>query len=304
MLIANPIYDTVFKKLLENQRVAKFFIGTLLNKKILSIEVRSPEHTYIDPDTEELRLFRMDFTVEIEMENGKSQKVIIEMQKSDKYGDNIGRFRRYLGHEYMNNKIPIVSIYILGFSLPGIDTACLKIGRNYYDLVEGKEISAISNFAERLTHDSYIVQVPKIQSRLKTPLDRLLSVFEQKNFISEEETYKDYLYPIEDDEIKEMTGILHYISSTPETRKKLDDEHYYRVYVEENFGDFYRKIEEKDKALAGKNAELANQATELANKNAELANKDAELVEQATELANKDAELAELRKKLEKYEQR
>lgn len=27
MVIANPIYDVVFKKLMENERVAKFFIG-------------------------------------------------------------------------------------------------------------------------------------------------------------------------------------------------------------------------------------------------------------------------------------
>ncbi len=27
MVIANPIYDVVFKRLMENERVAKFFIG-------------------------------------------------------------------------------------------------------------------------------------------------------------------------------------------------------------------------------------------------------------------------------------
>ncbi|GBU24148.1 hypothetical protein R83H12_00776 [Fibrobacteria bacterium R8-3-H12] len=32
MLIANPIYDTVFKHLLENQRATKFFIGTIEDK--------------------------------------------------------------------------------------------------------------------------------------------------------------------------------------------------------------------------------------------------------------------------------
>jgi len=64
MLIANPIYDTVFKHLLENEKVAKFFIGTLLGKTVHSIALRSPEHTYIDPKDKELKLLRMDFTVE------------------------------------------------------------------------------------------------------------------------------------------------------------------------------------------------------------------------------------------------
>jgi hypothetical protein len=281
MLIANPIYDSAFKHLLENQRVAKFFIGTLLGKPIISISPRSPEHTYIDPKDQELKLLRMDFTVEIETEDGKKQKVAIEMQKSDKIITDVSRFRRYLGHEYMSDSIPIISVYVLGFSLPGIETACLRISRGYYDLVEEKEMSAISDFVERLTHDCYIVQVPRIQSRLKTPLDRLLSVFEQKNFTDKTESDKTYDYPISDDGVKEMTDILHYISTDPKARKELENERYYREYVEDTFGGLYAEIEDKNRTIAKKDAELAG--------------KDAEL-------AGKDAELVELKKKLGKYE--
>ncbi|MCL2101066.1 MAG: hypothetical protein FWH22_05070 [Fibromonadales bacterium] len=274
MLIANPIYDSAFKHLLENQHVAKFFIGTLLNKRIISISPRSPERTYIDPKDQELKLLRMDFTVEIETQSGEKQKAIIEMQKSDKLGTDVGRFRKYLGREYMSDTIPIISIYVLGFSLPRIETACLRIGRSYYDLIEDKKLDAISDFAERLTHDCYIVQVPRIQPRLKTTLDRLLSVFEQKNFTDKTESDKNYTYPISDAGVKEMTDILHYLSTDPEARKELDNERYYREYVEESFGDLYREIEEKSRTIDAKDAEIAS----------------------------KDAELAELKKKLEKYE--
>jgi hypothetical protein len=302
MLIANPIYDTVFKHLLENQRAAKFFICTLLGKPILSISVRSPERTYIDPKDKELKLLRMDFTVEIGTEDSSSQKVIIEMQKSDKRITDVSRFRRYLGHEYMHDTMPIISIYVLGFSLPGIDTACLRISRGYYDLIEDKEMPAVSDFAERLTHDCYIVQVPRIQPRMKTPLDRLLSVFEQKNFIDGTEADKTYDYPISDAGVKEITDILHYLSTDPEGRKELDDEQYYRQYVEDTFGGLYREIEDKSRAIARKEAELAGKEAELADKDTELAGKDAELAGKDAELASKDAELAELKKKLDKYE--
>lgn len=37
MIIANPIYDVVFKNLMENDRVAKFFIGTLLGQTIETV---------------------------------------------------------------------------------------------------------------------------------------------------------------------------------------------------------------------------------------------------------------------------
>jgi hypothetical protein len=283
MLIANPIYDTVFKHLLENEKVAKFFISTLLGKTIYSISMRSPERTYIDPKDQELKLLRMDFTVEIETENGEKQKVAIEMQKSDKIMTDLSRFRRYLGHEYMSDTIPIISIYVLGFSLPGIETSCLRIGRNYYDLVEEKEIVAVSDFSERLTHDCYIVQVPRIESRLKTPLDRLLSVFEQRNFTDKIESDKSYDYPISDAGVKEMTDILHYISTDPKGREELEKERYYRQYVEDTFGPLYVEIEDKNRTIEKKDAELANQAAEL---------------------ANKDAELAELRKRLESLTKR
>ena len=40
MIIANPIYDVVFKRLMENEKVAKFFIGTLFEQSIESIEAK------------------------------------------------------------------------------------------------------------------------------------------------------------------------------------------------------------------------------------------------------------------------
>jgi chromosome segregation ATPase len=146
------------------------------------------------------------------------------------------------------------------------------------------------------------VQVPRIQPRLKTPLDRLLSVFEQTNFIDKTEADKTYDYPISDEGVKEITDILHYISTDPKARKELEDERYYRQYVDDTFGGLYREIEDKNRAIAKKEAELANKDTELANKDAELANKDTEIADKDAELANQAAELAELKRKLEKYE--
>jgi hypothetical protein len=290
MLIANPIYDSVFKHLLENERVAKFFIGTLISKTIRSVKLRSPEHTYIDPRDSELKLFRMDFVAEIENENGKTSKIIIEMQKADKFSADIMRFRRYLGHEYMSDSLPITSIYVLGFTLPGIETACLRINRNYYDLIEEKELKTSASFVERLTHDCYIVQTPSIKDRLKTPLDRLLSVFEQRNFTDKAESDKSYNHPISDDGVKEITDILHYLSADPKFREELDKERYYREYVEDNFGELYAEIEIKSRKIAEKDAEIQSKEAELQSRDAEL--------------QSKDAELEMLKKKLERYEKK
>jgi predicted transcriptional regulator len=45
-IIANPIYDTVFKRLMENQRIAKFFLGTIFEQPIEGITVTPKKFTY------------------------------------------------------------------------------------------------------------------------------------------------------------------------------------------------------------------------------------------------------------------
>ena len=40
MIIANPIYDIVFKRMMENDKVAKFFIGTLIDQPIDTIDLK------------------------------------------------------------------------------------------------------------------------------------------------------------------------------------------------------------------------------------------------------------------------
>jgi len=43
MLIINPAYDAAFKCLLENNKLAKFFIGLLLETTILELEIQPQE---------------------------------------------------------------------------------------------------------------------------------------------------------------------------------------------------------------------------------------------------------------------
>ena len=45
MTIANPIYDSVFKFLMEDERVARTILSALLKKDILRVEVRPHEHS-------------------------------------------------------------------------------------------------------------------------------------------------------------------------------------------------------------------------------------------------------------------
>ena len=79
MVIANPIFDIVFKRMMESERVAKFFIGTLLEQTIETVEVKPQEFTYTD-ELAGLAVFRLDFIATIRTETGEQRKVLIEIQ--------------------------------------------------------------------------------------------------------------------------------------------------------------------------------------------------------------------------------
>jgi hypothetical protein len=64
MVIANPIYDVVFKRMMENEKVAKFFIGTLLEQTIDAVTVKPQEFTYTD-ELAGLAVFRLYFIATI-----------------------------------------------------------------------------------------------------------------------------------------------------------------------------------------------------------------------------------------------
>ena len=264
MIIANPIYDVVFKKMMENERVAKFFIGTLLEQTIETVEVKPQEFTYVD-ELAGLAVFRLDFIATIKTKTGEQKKVLIEIQKAKNQID-LMRFRNYLAEQYKkedkidNEKVilPITTIYILGFKLPEIETPCIKIERNYKDLINKKIIDKKSDFVEKLTHDSFIVQVDRITNNYSTKLEKLLSIFEQKHFIDEKRIIKEFNHELDNEDIKLTTDILHFSGTNPTERKKIETEQEAWRTVNAMFEDkekeFYKKLDEKDKALDEKDS--------------------------------------------------
>ena len=280
MVIANPIYDVVFKRMMENERVARFFIGTLLDETIENVEVKPQEFTYTD-ELAGLAVFRLDFIATIKTASGESKKVLIEIQKAKNQID-LMRFRNYLGEQYkkedkINDEkviLPITTIYILGFKLTEIDTACIKVQRNYKDLINNKIINTKSDFVEKLTHDSFIVQVDRITDRYQTKLDKLLSVFEQTNFIDSNKITKQYKHNTDIEEVKIITDILHHTGTDPDEKKKIEVEQEAWRTVNAMFEDKEREllkalsekdkaISEKDKALSEKDVALSKMAEEM-----------------------------------------
>jgi hypothetical protein len=277
MVIANPIYDVVFKRMMENEKVAKFFIGTLLDQTIETVEVKPQEFTFIkdldqnDPEIEKyieskikerltINVMHLDFIATIKTQDGAYKKVLVEIQKAKNLID-LMRFRNYLAEQYKKEDVindekvilPITTIYILGFKLSDIETPCIKVERKYRDLINNREIDAKSEFIEKLTHDSFVVQVERITDRYQTRLDKLLSVFEQRHFLDDTKVTKEFRHDPDNEDLKLTTDILHFAGTNPEERKKIEIEQEawrsINAMFEDKEKEFTKKLAEQKKAL-------------------------------------------------------
>jgi hypothetical protein len=269
MIIANPIYDVVFKRMMENERVAKFFIGTLLNQTIENVEVKPQEFTYVD-ELAGLAVFRLDFIATIKTEEGEYKKVLIEIQKAKNEID-LMRFRNYLAEQYkkedtINDEkviLPITTIYILGFKLPEIEFPCVQVGRYYKNSLNDQTIEAKSDFIEKLTHDSYVVQVDRITGGYSSKLEKLLSLFEQQHFVDDKKIIKEFKHELDNEEIKVATDILHHAGTDPESRQKIEIEQEAWRTVNAMFDDkekkFIKQLKEQKQVITEKEQVITEQ---------------------------------------------
>ena len=268
MLIANPIYDTVFKYLMENLKVAKGIISTIINEEILTLDLAAQEHTYqsVEPA---LMILHLDFIAKIRLKQGGSKNVLIELQKSNLAYD-ILRFRRYLGKKYLQpdevilpdgtraqEALPIITIYFLGFNIEEDLPAVIKVNRKYIDLLGGKEITEKNDFIERLMHDSYVIQVKRLDLKMRTELEYVLSVFKQENFIRNmERRVKRYDYEPQDELMRLILRQLEKAAGDNKLLEQLEMEELAEIELENTFGVMKRQLQQKDKELEQKDKAL------------------------------------------------
>jgi hypothetical protein len=253
MIIANPVYDVVFKRLMEDKRIARFFVETLTGESIIDIDLKPQEFTYNDRPPR-IAVYRLDFIATIKTAQG-SKKVLIEIQKAKNAVD-LMRFRNYLAEQYKKEDevvvetgktkmaLPLITIYLLGFKLDEIESSVIKVNRQYIDLITNEVLDQKSDFIEKLTHDSYIVQIPRIQPRLQSRLEVLLTIFEQNNFVDDREITKNYTYQVNDEYIKDIVEILHHAGTNPKERVEIEKEQEVLRVFELNSGKLRQIIEE------------------------------------------------------------
>jgi len=275
MYIINPLYDTAFKELIRDHEVAKTIIGTLIGTEVVDISMNISEFNLPNRPEDKLpRSVRLDYCATILDEKGKYQKVLIEMQKTSNL-DDIYRFRQYISvagygdKERIGDPIPVVTIYFLGFILENVPTPCLKVARQYICMLENKVLKTKEKFVESLTHDAYVIQVPRIQKyeSLDSKLETILSVFDQTEKVDLSGfSGLNYKHPVQDGFHKRMIDILSQIAVDPDKREDLQMElnlYEYEYFRSGRMMSLENEIDKKENELAEANYLLSKNAREL-----------------------------------------
>lgn len=281
MKIANPIYDVVFKYLMEDERIARTILSALLKVDVIAVEVRP--HEYSDDNRDTLSVFRIDFGATIREQDGSEKLILIELQKTWLETETL-RFRQYLGVQYSNKKnmvdgdsaLPMVAVYLLGHKVGDIEEPVLYVSHQAHDYDDNVVTKGLPNaFVDSLTHDSIIVQIPRLHGRINNRLDMVLSIFDQ----TRQDENDSRLLQIDDATYRddqEMERILHRL-----TMAAADADMRHKMNVEDGY---FSAIEKRDTEILMREKQLAEQKTQLAER-------DTQLAEQKTQLAEKDSML-------------
>ena len=244
-LIANPIYDSVFKYMMEDDRVAKILLSALLQKDIIDLQMKPHEYT-------EMMQTRISML----------------------------RIEQYLGTQYLDKKnvlpkdvnpngygIPIVSIYILGHKLGDLEEPVIYVRRNYLDYNSNPITDGVPDpFIESLTHDSVIVQIPYLKGRLRNRLEKILQVFDQEYCLKDNEHLMELDEEALGDDGRLIVGRLMKAAIAPEVRRAMEVEDEILSEIEARDTTIMLKdkmIEQKEQLIERKDQEIERKSQEI-----------------------------------------
>jgi hypothetical protein len=295
MKIVNPSYDVSFKYFVEDNQVAIDFLSAILRKNIISLTLDPHEIVYTTD--EGLRMSKFDFKATIKNDLGVIEKILIEVQRS-KNNSKVERFRLYLGQSYVeverftnekgeadSTSYPITSIYFLGFKLKEIEIPFLKVPREYINGLTNEKLTVKDDFIEKLSHDLYAIQIPRLTMEVETELEQMLDLFNEEKYKTNERHVLEYTGDTSNPKVARMVKHL--------SRALVNNERLmYAILAEEQMEEAWTKeINAKNAEKAAKEAGLIRETAERAAKEQERAAKEASMKREAVERAEKEASM-------------
>ena len=301
MIIANPIYDVVFKYLLEDIEIARELLSTILGANITTLTVK-PQETMVKSDLGEIKIFHLDFKAVIDLANGEQKTVLIELQKAKKSYD-ILRFRGYLGENYskaekrLNIKgeterysLEIVTVYILGFPLTGVDIPVLKVGRKYINVVTQEEVQVTHKFITHLTHESYTIQIPHLKLNQQNALEQVLEVFSQE-YVTDDLHKLDYKTS-ENPLVQKMLRRLAKAASDAEILRLMDAEDSFDRIMN-------REMQEKNDTIEAQQKTIEEQGEKIEEQGEKIEEQDKKIEQQDKKIEQQDKAIEDLKRAFE-----
>ena len=272
--VANPLYDAVFKYLMEDDRIAKTILTALLKKKVIDVKIRRNENANLTR-RESISMFRIDFAATVLDEDNKPHLMLIELQKTWLPTETL-RFRRYLALQYNNEEnmlkeehekyaIPMVAIYLLGHCVGKIEEPVIYVNHHAYNY-DGKKVEEgiPDPFVESLQHDSIIVQIPLLHGRVNNRLEKVLCLFDQTNVADNKKVIKVDDKQFEgDNDMEYIVRRLQSAAADPDMRYQMNAE-----------DEFFKELEARDSLIMEKDGQLKEKDGQLKEKDGQLKEKD------------------------------
>lgn len=292
--IANPIYDSVFKYLMEDERIAKTILSALLKKDVVSIAARP--HEYANETRDKISMFSIDFAATVREADGKEHLILVELQKTWLETETL-RFRQYLGAQYSDKRnidrnshegyaIPMVTIYLLGHLVGDIEEPVVYVNQDSYDYDGNMITKGIPDpFIESLVHNSIIVQIPLLHGQINNRLERVLSVFDQTKANADDPhilSLDENTYAGDDN----MEYIVHRL-----TEAAADSDMRQNMNIED---EYYSAIENRDTAIMNRDKKIKKQEKEILEKDKKLSEKDSQIRSLALALKDKGMSLQQI----------
>ena len=287
--VANPLYDAVFKYLMEDERIAKTILTALLKKKVVGVKIRRNEYANLTR-RESISMFRIDFAATIQDEDGMPHLMLIELQKTWLPTETL-RFRRYLALQYNNEEnmlkepqeqqrkyaIPMVAIYLLGHRVGNIKEPIIYVNHQAYDYDDNVVKDGLPDpFVESLQHNSIIVQLPLLKGRINNRLEQVLSVFDQTNVMDDKKVIRvDDQQFDGDNDMEYIVRRLQSAAADPEVRYQMNAE-----------DEFFKEIEDRDTAIMERDEKLKEKESQIQEKESQIQEKESQLKEQNEMLKN------------------
>ena len=272
--VANPLYDAVFKYLMEDDRIAKTILTALLKKKVIDVKIRRNEYANLTR-RESISMFRIDFAATVLDEDNQPHLMLIELQKTWLPTETL-RFRRYLALQYNNEEnmlkeehekyaIPMVAIYLLGHCVGKIEEPVIYVNHHAYNY-DGKKVEEgiPDPFVESLQHDSIIVQIPLLHGRVNNRLEKVLCLFDQTNVADNKKVIKVDDKQFEgDNDMEYIVRRLQSAAADPDMRYQMNAE-----------DEFFKELEARDSLIMEKDGQLKEKNGQLKEKDGQLKEKD------------------------------